>query len=308
MSRYCPLDLFSAEPGRMTAALRALLDAPQNNLTVRRDGELVFGGAGQFGKAPKVRVGAPLAPRATPDAPTRPGQDDLAPLCAALDGFACDGMPGESRLDLLVRVLVLALQSHGVLHRLRAVQHLDEYDVEGAFQARCCSEQSLLCWPSSSHLLSRAVSHTALRAALQAYCAVMGEEHAAELPGREQHAGAEASTQSARAVLRALPRDRALAVLRDFMVAQTAKDCAIMVALQQLPADAEHCAADEIVLHDAVTGLRFRSKASFLDLDIKRVASMRRYLDLDREVVAHYLRSFAQQPLDAVQPPLDAGA
>jgi hypothetical protein len=36
------------------AALRALLDAPHNNLTVRRDGLRVFGGAGRFGEAVQV--------------------------------------------------------------------------------------------------------------------------------------------------------------------------------------------------------------------------------------------------------------
>jgi hypothetical protein len=42
----------------MQAAFRALLDAPQNNLTVRIDGKLVFGGAGFFGRAPLVSVHA----------------------------------------------------------------------------------------------------------------------------------------------------------------------------------------------------------------------------------------------------------
>ena len=40
----------------MHAALRALFDAPQNNLTVRVGGKLVFGAAGCFGKAPLVSV------------------------------------------------------------------------------------------------------------------------------------------------------------------------------------------------------------------------------------------------------------
>jgi hypothetical protein len=44
---------------RMHAALRALLDAPQNNLTVRLNGCVVFGGAGQYGSAPQVRLSLP---------------------------------------------------------------------------------------------------------------------------------------------------------------------------------------------------------------------------------------------------------
>ena len=56
VSSYCPLDLFSGEPGRMQAALGALLATPQNNLAIRVDGHLVFGGAGCFSTPPVVRV------------------------------------------------------------------------------------------------------------------------------------------------------------------------------------------------------------------------------------------------------------
>ncbi len=38
LSDYDPLDLFSMDPGRMRRAIAALLDSPQNNLRVFRDG------------------------------------------------------------------------------------------------------------------------------------------------------------------------------------------------------------------------------------------------------------------------------
>ncbi len=68
----------------------------------------------------------------------RLSQDGLEPLCAALDGIVPDGMPGHMHVELLLRVLAEALQSHGVLRRLLAVQQLDAHDVEGAYQARAC--------------------------------------------------------------------------------------------------------------------------------------------------------------------------
>jgi hypothetical protein len=209
-------------------------------------------------------------------------QEDVAALGAALDGFAPEGLCHTLRIDLLVRLLVIALQSHDVLRRLCAVQQLDAHDVEGAFQARGHGAASVRASDGSSVHLSQAVSLQP-----QAYCGLLGDECAAPAAGSAT-CTVDAVCHSARAALRDLPRERALAIVRDFLTAQTAKDCAIIVALQRLSDDASPVSTDELLIREPVTGLHFRCKAAFVDLDLKRVASMRRYVKLDREVVAHF--------------------
>ena len=83
-----------------------------------------------------------------------------------------------------------------------------------------------------------------------------------------------------------MPRARAHAVLRDFLTAQSAKDCAVMVALQPLPVGVADAGPDDILVVDAASNLNFRSKAAFVDLDVKRVTKMPQYMALDRAVVA----------------------
>ena len=85
-----------------------------------------------------------------------------------------------------------------------------------------------------------------------------------------------------------MPRGRALAVLRDFLTAQSAKDCAIMVALQPLPAGAADACPDDVLVADAASDLAVRCRAAFVDLVAKPVTKMPHYLALDRAIVALY--------------------
>jgi hypothetical protein len=86
-------------------------------------------------------------------------------------------------------------------------------------------------------------------------------------------------------MLASLSREHGLVILRDFLTAHAAKDCAVMVALQRVPLEWE---ADEgeHLLHDAASGTRLRYRVSFLDLALKQARRMPAYLALDRAVVA----------------------
>jgi len=191
-------------------------------------------------------------------------------LSAALERIMPPSVPREAHLPALIRIIAEALRAHGVLSRLLAVQQLDVHDVEGAIQARPCSSAE---WVRTGGLISP----------LQAYGAVLG------LPaerGCPSCAAADGVHCSAREAIRQLPRPKALAVLRDFLIAQSAKDAAVMLALQPLPAETLPAGADEVVVVDAETCARFRAGVAFVDLELKRAASLPKYAALDRAVVA----------------------
>jgi hypothetical protein len=193
-------------------------------------------------------------------------QDDAQLLSAALEPFFREGIPPDGRVDVLLRLVIAALLRHDSLRRLLAVQQLDTHDVEVAYQARLAHA------PNGMHrVLTAHCAHVRTRE--QAYEALL------------QHAGDGGASDEPSA---AMPHGRALAVLRDFLTAQSAKDCAIMVALQPLPAGAVDAAPDDVVVVDAATNLAVRCKAAFVDLDVKQVTKMPHYLALDRAVVALY--------------------
>jgi hypothetical protein len=91
---------------------------------------------------------------------------------------------------------------------------------------------------------------------------------------------------------------RALAVLRDFLPAQSAKDCAIMVCMQRVsgaPAATDSSGVESVARDDA-TGVSVRYRVAFVDMDLKHVHRMPEYWALDQAVqavAADDLRLFA---------------
>lgn len=201
--------------------------------------------------------------RCRPDAMA---QDDVEQLSGALEPFFQNRGTHSGRVDVLLRLLVAALLQHNALRRLLAVQQLDTFDVEVAYQA---SLERASAYASKLTALARTLAQ-----AYEALLMDVGED------------GSATGSQAATRHNESMPRGRALAVLRDFLTAQSAKDCAIMVALQPLPGGAEDAAPGDVLVADAALDLVVRCKAAFVDLDVKQVTKMPHYLALDRALVA----------------------
>lgn len=87
---------------------------------------------------------------------------------------------------------------------------------------------------------------------------------------------------TARRALFAKPRHELLALLRDFLVAHTLKDCSIIVCLQCIAQEDAWCSSNDIIAWDHTSGAAYRARVTFVDLDMKPSARMNHYAELDR--------------------------
>lgn len=85
-----------------------------------------------------------------------------------------------------------------------------------------------------------------------------------------------------------IPLDRSVKILRDYLIAATAKDCSLMISFRQR--SEEVGSADNSVYLEA-TDQTFDYKAYFIDLDMKPLKKMEYYYELDQKIVRHYTRN-----------------
>ncbi|KNA17367.1 hypothetical protein SOVF_080660 isoform B [Spinacia oleracea] len=140
-----------------------------------------------------------------------------------------------------------AILKLGVLDRLLEVQKLDKIDIEGAIHAY----YDIVSQPCK-------------------LCRNSGEN---------QQFGKYSSLHS-------IPVDESLKIVRDYLIAATAKDCSLMISFR--PREDDHPESHYRTIYLDSTKQRFDVKAFFIDLDMKPLNKMEVYYELDQKIVNCY--------------------
>ncbi|XP_027332750.1 inositol-pentakisphosphate 2-kinase-like [Abrus precatorius] len=139
-----------------------------------------------------------------------------------------------------------AFQKSGVLDKLLEVQKLDDVDIEGAIHAY---------YDITSQ-----------------QCMVCGELS-------EEQAKRYSSLHSA-------SLDESLRIVKDYLIAATAKDCSLMLCFRPRNEEDSGSVYNNVYLES--TKQAFDFKAFFIDLDLKRLSKMEEYYELDKKIVSCY--------------------
>ncbi|XP_065870314.1 inositol-pentakisphosphate 2-kinase-like isoform X2 [Euphorbia lathyris] len=140
-----------------------------------------------------------------------------------------------------------ALYSSQVLDRLLQVQKLDNFDIEGAI-----------------HAYYNTISHP---------CMVCRQLDEAGLPNKY-------------ASLHSITMDESLKIVRDYLIAATAKDCSLMISFR--PRGSRNCGSSYSSIYLQSTRQNFDYKVNFLDLDLKPLKKMEHYYEKDKKIVDLY--------------------
>uniref|UniRef100_A0A1J3DDH9 Inositol-pentakisphosphate 2-kinase n=1 Tax=Noccaea caerulescens TaxID=107243 RepID=A0A1J3DDH9_NOCCA len=86
--------------------------------------------------------------------------------------------------------------------------------------------------------------------------------------------------------LHALPLDESLKIVKDYMIAATAKDCSLMISFQSRKGWDSAPSCDAVCLPS--TNQVFDYKAHFIDLSLKPLKRMEAYYKLDKKIISFY--------------------
>ncbi|CAI5971640.1 unnamed protein product [Closterium sp. NIES-65] len=184
------------------------------------------------------------------------GGDSAA--AAAADGLPAAESPSSvphvshPRVDALLSLATECLVQCGALEKLLAAQKLDKWDIEGTIHAY------------NEYMKQRKSTPSAPAAA-----AGPGTAPGAEVPKEIM--------------------EDCRKVLRDFLIAATAKDCGIMLALRAaIPGETLEASQKLRSVVCPSSGCKYFYRLSIMDLDIKPLRKMPKYWSMDQQIVRHY--------------------
>ncbi|GKU89971.1 hypothetical protein SLEP1_g4039 [Rubroshorea leprosula] len=146
-----------------------------------------------------------------------------------------------------IQLVADAVYTSGVLNHLLEVQKLDTLDIEGAIHAY----YNIISQP----------------------CMVCRELN-------------ENKVSDCFTSLHSIPLDESLKIVKDFLIAATAKDCSLILCFR--PREGEDAGSLYNNIHFESTKQSFDYKACFIDLDLKPLNKMEYYYELDKRIVCFY--------------------
>ncbi|KAL3022727.1 hypothetical protein AAZX31_04G029500 [Glycine max] len=148
----------------------------------------------------------------------------------------------------LLTIVAEAVQKSGVLDRLLDVQKLDNVDIEGAIHA----------YYDITHqqcMICRELSEEQLKRYTSLHSATL---------------------------------DESLRIVKDYLIAATAKDCSFMICFRPRKAGDSGSGSIYSNIYLESTKQTFDFKVYFIDLDLKRMSKMEEYYELDKKIVSCY--------------------
>eukprot|EP00252_Welwitschia_mirabilis_P023919 TRINITY_DN6898_c0_g1_i1.p1 TRINITY_DN6898_c0_g1~~TRINITY_DN6898_c0_g1_i1.p1 ORF type:complete len:497 (+),score=87.95 TRINITY_DN6898_c0_g1_i1:124-1614(+) len=285
VSQYSPLDLFSESRERIQGAIEGLFETPQNNLRIFFNGSLVVGKLGGY----------------CDQGLCNGGNDNslFQKLEDILEGIILGRR--EERVACLKDLITETLLMSQILSRLLHLQKMDRHDIEGTIHAYYDIMQQPC--PLCNRAINDANRSDQLRQSENDSGDVHNHEQGVSKCFQdenvenhvEKHTNGNVSQYdpSLSRCLHSHTIEQSRRIIRNYLLAASAKDCSLMLTFQPLPQYVTDTSTSDgsSIINLSSTKQSFLYKATVIDLDIKPLGKIIDYYELDQEIVKNYRRT-----------------
>lgn len=261
ISNYCPLDLFSGCPKRMSTAISSLIEAPQNNFRVFRDIHLAY------------------------------ADETNTSLTQVLHDFIVTTDAKVDKIDVFSKLLIDALRLRLAPNsKSKNTTQLTQYCEMHNTDHKCLCNDSDHLQPSGSVLdvILEAQKLDTIDSSIACdmfdYITLMAINNE-YIIDKLNCSSVPASFDCEKQLIGETKLDYYSRKVWQFLVSLTAKDCSIMISMQRLvDEDASDVPLNHLI-YDKITGEKYLVSVSVTDLDQKSPHKIKRTLSNDRRMV-----------------------